>query len=121
MPVKSRAFATNNARENRQMNSNGLFGIKNSNRKPNQHWGKNRFNSSFPTAVACYMLVNNIPAIYIHLENIDGQLRVVADKIPMNSVFNSYSLSPEDLYFSFESVFRPYQDYSFDPIDGIDL
>lgn len=39
----------------------------------------------------------------------------------MEQVFNSGSSAPEDLYFSFESVFDPYQVYSFDAIDGIDL
>ena len=35
---------------------NGLYGIYNSNRTVNDHWGKNCFNSSFPTSAACYML-----------------------------------------------------------------
>ena len=50
----------------------GLFGIEHSNRTVDDHWGKNCFNSSFPTATACYMLANNIPAIYIRLDCIDG-------------------------------------------------
>ncbi|MDR1940224.1 MAG: HindVP family restriction endonuclease, partial [Clostridiales bacterium] len=37
------------------LTSSGLFGIKRSNRSTDKHWGKNCFNSSFPTAVACYM------------------------------------------------------------------
>ena len=101
--------------------SSGLFGIKHSNRSVNDHWGKNCFNSSYPTATACYMLANNIPAIYIHLDNIAGELCVVADEIPINEVFNCGSVNSDNLYFSFESVFEPYQQYSFDTIDGIDL
>ena len=54
----------------------GLFGIEHSNRTVDDHWGKNCFNSSFPTATACYMLANNISAIYIRLDCIDGQLCV---------------------------------------------
>lgn len=99
----------------------GLFGIVHSNRAVEDHWGKNCFNSSFPTATASYMLSHNIPAIYIHLDYIDGKLKVVADEIPLNQVFNCGEKQPDELYFSFESVFEPYQKYSFDAIDGIDL
>lgn len=67
------------------------------------------------------MLDNNIPAVYIHLDKRNGELCVVADEIPMNQVFNCGEKKPQDLYFSFESVFEPYQKYSFDAIDGIDL
>lgn len=101
--------------------SSGLFGIKHSNRSTNDHWGKNCFNSSYPTATACYMLHNNIPAIYIHLAEINGNLQVVADEIPINNVFNCGSKQSNDLYFSFETIYEPYQQYSFDTIDGIDL
>lgn len=101
--------------------SSGLFGIEHSNRTVDDHWGKNCFNSSFPTATACYMLQNNIPAVYIRLEKINGKLCVIADEIPIQKVFNSGDRIPGDLFFSFESVFEPYQQYSFDAIDGIDL
>lgn len=101
--------------------SSGLFGIENSNRTVDKHWGKNCFNSSFPTSMACYMLEQNTSAVYIHLDCIDGKLCVVADEIPINRVFNCNDKKPYDLYFSFESVFEPYQKYSFDAIDGIDL
>jgi hypothetical protein len=101
--------------------SSGLFGIEHSNRSVDDHWGKNCFNSSYPTAMASYMLANNIPAIYIRLAEVNGQLKVIADEIPINYVFNCSSKQPHDLYFSFESVYEPYQQYSFDTIDGIDL
>ncbi len=101
--------------------ASGLFGIKHSNRTVDDHWGKNCFNSSYPTATACYMLANNIPAIYIRLDYINGRLCVVADEIPIQQVFNCGNKDPGDLHFNFESVFEPYQQYSFDAIDGIDL
>lgn len=101
--------------------SSGLFGIEHSNRSVDDHWGKNCFNSSFPTATACYMLANNIPAIYIRLDYVDGRLCVVADEIPIRDVFRCGNMQPSDLHFDFESVFEPYQKYSFDAIDGIDL
>lgn len=99
----------------------GLFGIEHSNRTVDNHWGKNCFNSSFPTATACYMLERDIPAIYIKLDYVDGRLCVVADEIPINRVFNSAEKRSSELFFSFESIFEPYQQYSFDTIDGIDL
>ena len=99
----------------------GLYGIHNSNRSIDDHWGKNCFNSSFPTATACYMMDNDIKAIYIKLKNQRGQLKVVSEEISIKDVFKVGTRTTRDLYFSFESVFTPYQQYSFDPIDGIDL
>lgn len=99
----------------------GLFGIEHSNRSPRDHWGKNCFNSSFPAAMACYMLDNDIPAIYIKLDVVNGELKVVADEIPLSRVFNCGALRPKELDFHFESVFEPYRHYCFGPIDGIDL
>jgi len=101
--------------------SSGLFGITNSNRATEDHWGKNCFNSSFPTSVACYMLANDIPAIYNKLELVKGKLRVVSSEISMREVFCCGSMSLDNLDFHFESKFVPYQKYSFEPIDGIDL
>lgn len=101
--------------------ASGLFGIEHSNRREIDHWGKNCFNSSFPAATASYMLEHNIPAIYINLAEVEGELKVVATEIPINQVFNCGNLHANDLFFSFESVYEPYQEYSFDQIDGIDL
>jgi hypothetical protein len=103
------------------MMPNGLFGISHSNRSVDDHWGKNCFNSSFPAATASYMLDKNISAIYIKLDIVDGEIKVVPTEIPLSQVFNSGARSLDDLYFSFESVYQPYQQYSFDDIDGIDL
>lgn len=99
----------------------GLFGIAHSNRREQDHWGKNCFNSSFPAATASYMLENDIPAIYVNLAEVNGTLQVVTTEIPFSRIFNCGDLHAQDLFFSFESVFQPYQEYSFDPIDGIDL
>lgn len=101
--------------------SSGLFGILHSNRSEDDHWGKNCFNSSFPAATANYMMANKIPAIYIHLKLIAGNLRVAASEIPVNRIFNCQNKQSDQLYFSFESIYEPYQEYSFDAIDGIDL
>lgn len=99
----------------------GLYGIKHSNRQGEQHWSKNCFNSSFPAALACYMMDNNIPAIYAKLANVNGNLQIVCDEIPISELFNCDNRRSEDLSFCFEEIFEPYQQYSFDTIDGIDL
>jgi hypothetical protein len=101
--------------------ANGLFGIDHSNRTDKQHWTKNCFNSSFPTSLACYMMEENIPAIYAHLKKIDGKLQVVCDEISIRDVFRCGNLHAKELEFDFESKFVPFQQYSFDAIDGIDL
>ncbi|WP_289301300.1 HindVP family restriction endonuclease [Sporofaciens musculi] len=100
---------------------NGLYGVYHSNRSADDHWGKNRFNSSFPAALAAYMLDHDLPVIYIKLESVEGKLEVVPCEISMREVFNSGNRSLQQLYYAFESVFKPYQNYSFDAIDGIDL
>lgn len=100
---------------------NGLYGIYHSNRSADDHWGKNCFNSSFPASLAAYMLDHDIPAIYIKLEEIDGRLAVIPCEVSLREVFNCDNRSPNELYYAFESVFAPYQQYSFDTIDGIDL
>lgn len=99
----------------------GLYGIDHSNRSANDHWGKNCFNSSFPAATASYMLDHDIPAIYINLAIVNGMPKVVASEISMRQVFNCGNRNSSELYFSFESIYEPYQAYSFDQIDGIDL
>jgi hypothetical protein len=106
---------------NKPQTSSGLFGIKRSNRSTDKHWGKNCFNSSFPTAVACYLLERNIPAIYNKLVLVDGELKVAATEISMLDVFNCGMLSCDDLDFRFETRYEPYQDYSVDTVDSIDL
>lgn len=99
----------------------GLYGIKHSNRTVDEHWGKNRFNSSFPTALASYMLEHDLPAIYIRLDENSDKPKVVATEISLQEVFNTPNKTTDDLSFHFETVFAPYQDFSFDRIDGIDL
>lgn len=71
--------------------------------------------------MACYMLENNITAIYNKVVVSKGQLKVVSEEIPFRDVFNCGTMRSADLYFAFESLFSPYQQYSFDDIDNIDL
>ena len=103
----------------------GLYGIKNSNRNTTDpkkdHWGKNRFNSSFPTALACFMIDHDIPAIYNKLIFDSGQLRVETSEISLREVFNCKDYTFEELVFDFEARYDPYQKYALELIDGVDL
>lgn len=101
--------------------ASGLYGIVHSNRKDDDHWGKNCFNSSFPTSMAAYMLENNLDAVYVCLEYKNNEFKVVSKTIPIREVFNCEDKSSKDLYFSFETVYKPYQEYAFDNIPCIDL
>ena len=101
--------------------SSGLFGIEHTNRPDMQHWTKNCFNSSFPTALACFMMEHDIPAIYAKLAVVEGELKVVCEEIPIRELFNCGNKHPGELEFDFEAKFEPYQRFSFDSIDGIDL
>jgi hypothetical protein len=94
-----------------------LYGIEHSNRSKADFWGKNQFNSSFPVSLACYMRDNHIKPVYIRLND---ALETEAVEIDFDEVFRS-ALPTNQLYFSFESKFEPYQAYSHDDIQGIDL
>jgi len=101
--------------------SSGLYGIEHSNRTADKHWGKNCFNSSFPAAMASYMMEHDIPAVYINLTEINGELKVVSTEVSIREVFNCGDKRASDLEYSFETIYEPYQCFSFDVIDGIDL
>ena len=45
-----------------------LYGIDNSNRENEDLWGKNQFNTTFPTSLACYMRDRDIPAVYLYVD-----------------------------------------------------
>lgn len=94
-----------------------LYGIHQSNRKPKDLWGKNQFNSTFPTALACYMRDANIHPVFLSL-NADS--KVATSEISVNELFNS-DRPNEELRFDFESKFEPYQRYANGDIGGIDL
>ena len=96
----------------------GLLGISHSNRRNNAFWSKNRFNSSFPAALANYMFLNNISVNYIKL---DANLRPFITELPVRELYNMGDRRLEDLFFAFESKYTPYQQFSYETIDGIDL
>lgn len=67
------------------------------------------------------MLEHDIPAIYAKLAIVDSELKVVCEEIPIRELFNCGNKHPGELEFDFEAKFEPYQSFSFDSIDGIDL
>ena len=96
----------------------GLLGITHSNRGSNDFWSKNRFNSSFPAALANYMLVHDIPVNYI---KIDKNLTPYVTTLPVRDLYNMGTRALDNLYFAFESRYEPYQQFAYETIDGIDL
>jgi hypothetical protein len=94
-----------------------LYGLEHSNRVGDDLWGKNQFNSTFPTALACWMRDNGVRPVYL---SVDSQLQVFASEISFDDVFNS-ALPTGALRFDFESKFLPYQQYVDGDIGGIDL
>ncbi len=96
-----------------------LFGIHKSNRDfaQKEAWGKNQFNSSFPTALACYMASENIEPIYLKSGN---DLNINHSTISTESLFG-IKLSSENLFFAFESDFVPYQQLVIGNLPRIDL
>lgn len=96
-----------------------LFGITNSNRDSEDFWTKNCFNSSFPAALANYMLSRDIPVNYI---TIDQDLQPRVTTLSVRELYNmDADTDLNQLYFSFESRYDPYRAYAYENIDGIDL
>lgn len=88
--------------------SPSLFGLVKTNRdfSKKESWGKNKFNSSFPASLCCYLASKNIDANYLAIEN--GVYS--ATTIDIDKVFGISSKS-SDLYFAFEAQHTPYQKY----------
>lgn len=96
-----------------------LFGIKNSNRdfSKKDGWSKNTFNSTFPASLIAYMGSKGTPCRYLKL-NSKGSL----DKefITAKDLFKENPLS-DDLFYSFESAYTPFQTYSVGNPPKVDL
>lgn len=95
-----------------------LYGIVNSNRMPCDFWGKNQFNSSFPVALANYMRDSGVKVQYIQ---IDANLNTFISELDVGKLYNAEGIRNDELYFSFEDKFVPYQHLSYDNIGNIDL
>lgn len=101
------------------MQKPGLFGIKYSNRDFTQAdtWGKNQFNSSFPTGLTNFLASENLENVYLYLDN---ELKVKHNKISAKQL---YGIEPDsdDLFFSFESPYTPYQQLVIGSLPRVDL
>ncbi|MGB0522437.1 MAG: HindVP family restriction endonuclease [Flammeovirgaceae bacterium] len=97
----------------------GLFGIKHSNRDFTQKntWGKNQFNSSFPASLSSYLHFKGLDNIYLTLNK---NLEVVHTQISTPKLFG---LNPnsDDLFYSFESAFTPYEQLLVGHLPRVDL
>ena len=97
----------------------GLFGVTHSNRDFTQAdtWGKNQFNSSFPAGLTNFLASKNLENVYICL---DKDLKVSHQKISAEEL---YGIDPnsDDLFFSFESPFTPYQQLVIGSLPRVDL
>ena len=97
----------------------GLYGIKSSNRDFTQAdtWGKNQFNSSFPVGLTNFIASKNLENIYLYL---DKDLKVKHSSI---SAEHLYGIDPnsDDLFFSFESSYTPYQQLLIGSLPRVDL
>jgi hypothetical protein len=96
-----------------------LYGIKHSNRDftIKDSWSKNKFNSSFPASLIAYMSSKNMPCVYLKL-NEKGQ--VVKEYITAEQLFHLNPLD-DNLYYSFESRYTPYQPLSIGSPPIVDL
>lgn len=96
-----------------------LFGLTNSNRdfSLRSSWGKNQFNNSFPTALACYMHSKELEPVYLTL---DQQLKVHHTKINVAQLFGINPSSPH-LFFAFESDYVSYRKTVIGKLPRVDL
>jgi hypothetical protein len=86
-----------------------LYGITNSNRKFDEprFWGKNRFNSAFPAALACYIRDRGTPAMYIDL---DENFNTRVSERDFSYIFGT-TLPSSELYFAFKSIYEPFRQF----------
>ena len=94
-----------------------LYGIENSNRSGDELWSKNRFNSTFPVALACYMRDKGIKPGYISLDEA-AEYTTMDDRISIGDVFGLRERGPQ-IRFDFESTFEPFDEYFYDSLPSI--
>ncbi len=97
----------------------GLFGLAQANRdfQSPANWKKNIFNNAFPVALACWMGVQGLQAVYLRLAT---DLTVARSYIEVETLFGLRPLSPS-LHFDFESLYTPYVSLLAHPLPRIDL
>jgi hypothetical protein len=102
-----------------------LYGITHSNRSDDDLWGKNQFNSTFPTALACYMRDKGAKPVFLEtVLSPKGEIEIKAtESKEWNEIFNTQKANT-DLGFFFESPYKPYEKYihkELETLENIDL
>lgn len=96
----------------------GLFGLVNTNRDFSDpaSWGKNQFNSSFPTALCCYLHSQDIEANYLAI----NQQKFAPTMLSISSLFG---IAPDndEIFFAFETTHAPFQKYVIGTLPRTDL
>ncbi|MFN0213105.1 MAG: HindVP family restriction endonuclease [Saprospiraceae bacterium] len=96
-----------------------LFGIQSSNLNFNKvgHWGKNKFNSSFPAALAAYMASKGLENIYLVIDN---DLKIKHTHISTRDLFG-LPFDSNNLHYSFEDYFTAYRPLVIGKLPRVDL
>jgi len=102
-----------------ETNKPTLFGLKNTNRdfSKEDDWGKNVFNTAFPTSLSCYMHHLGIPPVYLALNK---SLELEHSKISVKEVFRC-DPDASDIFYSFESLYVPYERLVVNSLPRIDI
>jgi len=95
-----------------------LFGLNKTNRDYTKEatWGKNQFNSSFPTALCCYLASKDIEANYLSIQ----KKEFIATTVTIKDVLG-IEADDNDLYFAFEAQHTPFQRYVIGTLPRTDL
>jgi hypothetical protein len=101
------------------MQKPGLYGVIHSNKDFTQAdtWGKNQFNSSFPAGLTNFLASKGLDNVYLYL---DKELKVRHGKISTEEILGIKQNS-DDLFFSFESPYTPYQQLVIGSLPRVDL
>jgi type II restriction enzyme len=103
----------------KQIQIPSLFGIKKSNRNflEEESWGKNVFNSSFPTSLCCFFEDKQLKHNYL---SIDKNGDYIIDECSVEHLFGISSKN-DDIFFAFESVYTPFQTHVIGNLPRTDL
>jgi hypothetical protein len=95
----------------------GITGKSNRDTTSKSHWGKNEFNTSFPTALLCYMHSKKVKPILI---KVDNEFDTYQEPISVEDLFGM-NPTGESTYFSFEDSFTPFQGFVRGQLERSDL
>ena len=103
----------------RDLQKPGLFGINYSNRNfaQKEDWGKNQFNSSFPASLAAFLEHQGFENVYLKLNE---NLKIYHRSISSTKLYGA-NPSSEDIFYSFESPYIPFQQLVMGNFPRIDL